>query len=311
MESKNLNEKKIINYNETIKDAGDYTDEKSMIMLKDHFIKKYIELTRKGMIKRANKNMRLAFFVYFLYYSGRRVSEVLGNTENNKYNPLSPYRGLIEDDINFEISKIRFGILKKNHIKKSKYTNLKTKFFDEENYKRDLILKGPKFEWIEYHSYYMQKIKEYLAWAKENNMVGDLEDVNDKRIFPMTRGGVYIAFKVACDTMKLYLPSEKVRSVYKMGVNGKPMRDSKGCKVTERLKTGRVIHPHSLRHGFASAMIKKSKTPQDYVVLKNMLAHSSFKTTEAYIHLFSGEQSKVHGRLFGIEEKEEEDEDEI
>jgi integrase/recombinase XerC len=65
------------------------------------------------------------------------------------------------------------------------------------------------------------------------------------------------------------------------------------AKYAERSGLGKHIHPHSLRHSFATQLVNSGC---DVRVVQELLGHASLSTTQRYTHVDIDRLKKVYAR---------------
>jgi len=259
-----------IDFSKTIAHPGDYIVYSNVNKIKEYY---KVKAGACETIKQC-QNYRRSFFIYFLFRSGRRVSEVTGKFDyKHPYNPFGNYPGFREEDISWDQNMLKFGILKKKHIKR-RDKNMKLKPLEQ--YQQEIAKKGPKWEWFQFDDLFIASLKKYLVWANNHNMLGTTTDANDKRLFPYARTTANRIIKDASKALKIFLPMNKIDS-----------------------NELRLPHPHSFRHGYASRAVKMMTAPKDIFALKKMLAHSDIRVTQAYVDLYGGELKSLNEKMFG------------
>jgi len=64
-------------------------------------------------------------------------------------------------------------------------------------------------------------------------------------------------------------------------------------KYKERFNLGKNVHPHSLRHSFATHLVNNGC---DVRIVQELLGHSSLSTTQRYTHVDIGRMKKVYAK---------------
>jgi|SRR3989344_737716 len=78
------------------------------------------------------------------------------------------------------------------------------------------------------------------------------------------------------------------------GVDFKPVAYQKAAKEA---KIGKKVHPHTLRHSFATHLIENGNSVSDVQVL---LGHKSPETTMVYVHMATENMIKIKSPLDGL-----------
>ena len=115
---------------------------------------------------------------------------------------------------------------------------------------------------------------------------------NKERIIPVGR--------VALDAIDRWLPhraglaklNEKALFVTNAGARIRPRTVQQRLREWARKSSlGRNVHPHLLRHSFASHLLESSG---DLRAVQEMLGHANLSTTQVYTHLDFQHLSKVY-----------------
>ena len=222
-----------------MKDPSDYITEDEMIKFKEHF--------------KAQGLTRMALLVWTLFRTGRRISEIVGINPKN-YN--THYPGLRPCDFDTKTKKIRFYILKKNHVKRM---DKQGKIKPDEKVKKELFEKQPKERWIMYDI----KTFDILYRFCEANNIPPFEC-----IFPYGRVVVDRMIKKAAKELNLVREGEKYIKNKVTGI---------------KEKRPKQFHPHCFRHGFGKQFMNKNPNdPRALIILNRILDHSSLDLTARY-----------------------------
>ena len=197
------------------------------------------------------RNMRKSLFIYMLWRTGRRVSELVGQPNYERVPGLRPI------DIDYEHNEISFSILKKFPVRKK---DKQGKERSEESIAR---AKFKKAKWEEAVPYPADIFKVLKYWIKRFNIS------KSERIFPYHRVYVDEFIKKAARELELKLSAKKI------------VKD----KVGNPIEIENYISAHSFRHGFAINFLKKNKNdPAALPILQEMLVHSNLNVTKGYLN---------------------------
>jgi len=190
---------------------------------------------------------KLAVLFYFLYRTGRRVSEIIG---------LKPFNerttGLRPCDIDFNDNTYKVSVTKKNVV----YTkNRYGKPINPEKKDRDKFFKKPYYESFAMHPDLPELLKSYI----ERYNIHQLD-----RLFPFSRDYPTHVFQRICRELKITL-----------GTFTRYNKDGTSYQVT--------LDPaiHTLRHSFAINFIKQNN--RNVSLLKQILCHSHLEITQSYL----------------------------
>ena len=301
-----------IDFTATIKDPNDIATTTHYKKIKKYFIGRAKQIksninsgkTFGNSMLNHNRNIRWAFFTHFLYHSCRRISEIIGKQTYNftdekgrdrfRYNPLGNYHGVrFPDDIDFETGAIRFGILKKGHIKKKILLKGVPKDKQHKKLEEAYLNKKPKFVWKKYPSWFMDSLKNYCDWAVDNKMIGNTYKYpNDKRLFPFSTNQVDVKFRQVCIHLDIGIGEPELKRVHKLDENGVRIHEN-GKPLFEMKMVRRSVHSHAWRHGFNSRAVQAMSHPKDIFTLMRINEHSSTRQTEGYVSVFGGEQEAL------------------
>lgn len=252
-------------YLKAMKNDGDYVNEEQATKTWTYFKNWAYEKENKPHIFRSR--ILKSLFIYTLWYTGRRVSEVVG---------IPPYErshGLRPCDFDFDNDKITFCILKKIQVHRKNKSGQKRK---EESINRDLIKKKDIKVTFIYSSKYIKVMKIWL----ERLQIGHYN-----RIFPYNRMYVDHFIKSAGIKSNIYL-------------SGTRFIKNKKTKIQEEHK--HQLHAHCFRHGFAYNFLKKnSKNPSALPLLQEYLCHEDINTTQTYMSFDDSQREDVIKNAFG------------
>jgi integrase len=261
-----------------ISDIEYHLDKNQIDAIADYFKHKFIYLP-KGKTK--NTYLKCYYLTYILYYTGRRISEIIGAK------PFIRLQGLKIEDINFDEKRIKFYIAKKNSVRKYK------KQIQGENIMlkriKDSELAELKYSKSPYFVYYpvTNKVLDLLQKAIKYFKIKE-----GKRIIKLSRSCYDARLKEASKVIGISVKgTKKVRKLegreYIKDSNGmiKIVANSPLYKYNYSYSMGkRQIGAHILRHSFAIHFIEKNK--DDPLVLQKvqkLLEHSSINITNAYL----------------------------
>jgi len=234
-----------------------------------------------------------ALLFYTLYRTGRRISEILGKSPYEYGN--AKYPGLRLGDINADLMKIKYGILKKSPIKREYRNKMgKHKIRNDEEITLLHADKEPKYVSIGADK---QLITKLLAFVDENNRVFDLlynhtkkkpkrisEIDEGRRLFNFSRVQAHKILKEACDRLNIIRPTKTLTYSYKLP-GSTIMRE-------KTVKRGGV-HCHMCRHSFAIYVLKnKSQDPSALPRLQQLMQHSDLSITQSYLKFNQEENAK-------------------
>lgn len=200
--------------------------------------------------RHSNRSVNKAYLVLTLWYTGRRISEIVGQP------PLKLNHGIRPMDINEEENKIRFIILKKNPVRN---LNKIGKPRSEELIKKERFLRVPPEINIDYPPKFIRMLMQHCR---------DLQLGLSQRIFPYDRKYVDRVLKEACNKLNLNFGYKKV-----MQEDG------------TILEVKKQIGAHSFRHGFSIEFLNRNKhNAKALILLQDYLAHSDINTTKKYLN---------------------------
>ena len=217
-----------------------------------------------------------------LYYTGRRVSELLGMPpfSPNRKRSLTNYKGLRPCDLYPKLCKIDFEILKKAHIKQVTKTGTKRDKGTIDSLRRK---KMPKKVLISVPRHLMDNL---VAFTKQEGLE------SDERFFQVTSGRVrqWVDMAVKDKQIWAHASKNKTKAVYSPHLKQIVMRKSKP-------------HPHMFRHSFAIHFLKHhDRNPAALPMLRKLLEHSNLQVTEHYLQFSDTESGKMLEEAFGGEE---------
>lgn len=143
----------------------------------------------------------------------------------------------------------------------------------------------------------------------------DLDDLDLRRGEARIRAGkgnkerlVYLG-DMAREAVRLYLEERPLwangqnREALFFGKRGARLSDRGVRRVLDRLavRLGKPLHPHMLRHSFATHMLERGA---DIRVIQELLGHSSLSTTQKYTHMDLKMLMEVYRRTHPREEEE-------
>jgi len=215
-------------------------------------------------IESTNKNK--AYFIYTLWRTGRRVSEIVGNTKEIERVP-----GLRPMDFDREDRTITFHILKKHPVKKR---NKQGKIRTEEEIAKRRFKKPSYEESIAYDDEFFDMMIDYI----------DTLGIHDtQRIFPYHRCYIDRVIKQASEVLKLHLGYKKV------------INPDTGLMELEKMK----VNIHAFRHGFSMNFLKEqSKNPLALPLLQELLCHSNINVTKTYVKFDQSDRRKMLNEVF-------------
>jgi integrase len=203
-------------------------------------------------------------FIKFLFFTGRRINEVVG-----KY-AVTPY------DINFADSLVTFSILKKNPRRKKKDKAGNVIVTVDEQAKLPPVKRTiPVFPAL------LEEVKRYIAKynVRPHDAIFDFTD----------RTGYNLVNKIALRAAEVYpMLFETAEKTLKKG-------------TIKYVVIGRKpIHNHSFRHGFSVHMAKHTGgTLEDARHLQLLLQHSDIRITQNYLKYSPNDTKKMLEKAFG------------
>jgi integrase len=252
-------------YLKAMKNDGDYVVEEQARKVWTHFKDwAYLAQDRQHIFK---VRMLKSLFIYTLWFTGRRVSEVVGIP------PFERSSGLRPCDFDFENNKVTFCILKKEQVRRKNKHGTPRK---EENIQRDIIKKKEVKVTFIYSPKYVKVMKIWLTRLNISHF---------NRIFPFNRTYCDHFIKKAGVDLNFYL-------------SGTRFIINKKSKIKEEHK--HQLHAHCFRHGFAYNLLKRnSKNPTALPLLQEYLCHEDINTTQTYMSFDDSQRSDVIKNAFG------------
>ena len=123
-----------------------------------------------------------------------------------------------------------------------------------------------------------------------------------ERLAPLSNMAVE-RLRTYLDWRDTFTKDDKEQTLF-LGVRGGPLQRREAARIVERL-AGRAgvaqrVHPHMLRHSFASHMLQAGA---DLRSVQEMLGHSRLSTTERYTHLDLRQITEVYDKAHPLSEK--------
>jgi len=210
--------------------------------------------------KRNDNYEKLAMLYYFLFRTGRRVSEIIGikpfNERTTGFRPV---------DIDFKDNTYRVSITKKNVVRSNdRYGKPR----NQEKVNREKFFKKPYYETFALHPELPGILKDYISRYN----ISPLE-----RLFPFSRDYPSAVFREICRDLGITL-----------GVFTRYNED--GTPYQVKIDPG----VHVLRHSFAINFIKKGNK---ITLLKQILCHSSLEVTQSYLRFGKEDERAALNRL--------------
>ncbi|AYD39582.1 hypothetical protein D4Z93_03105 [Clostridium fermenticellae] len=146
-------------------------------------------------------------------------------------------------------------------------------------------------------------IEDCEPWDAKINIVYRENLENNVRVKNKSEGIIYMPDYVV-ELMIEYLTTDladiqtEFLFVNLYGQNyGRPMKENTVEKLFKRLerKTGIKVHPHMLRHGFAT---ERYEAGEDIIDIKEMLRHKSIRSSIIYTHVTNNKKRKLTEKFY-------------
>jgi len=261
-----------------------YLDEEHILAMGDYFRKKARQ--RKD-IKLDTKwylwELRKGLLIYTLYYTGRRIGELIGKRPYRK----DKYPGLRPIDISKRECGIVFGILKKGQVA-TKDKEGKPRSKSDINKLKESKIPQRTFVPVSLGIY-----NTLVRFIKKHSLLAD------ERIFPFGMTTAHDAIKEAAKHVILPLSGYQTRVVRSKNVGGKQKWETKKVMIRPRL--------HMLRHSYAINFLKKNTKRSDALpILQDQLCHSDISVTKTYMKFSTKDRVELLTRTFSPNVKERE-----
>ena len=270
---KGLSYNSIVSYRKDLIKFKEYLDKESLKIdgLKRYEFRGFLADLNNKKLNSNTINRILAavkgFIKYKIRYKYRDSAGILEveSQKTSKYLPTFLFDEEIEDLLNFECKskndyrdRAIFGLIISTGIRLSELISLNISHFSNNNYELRIMGKGNKERIVLYGNKCKIYLDEYLKIRKDFS-----PKENEVALF-LNKSGIRIS-------------DRGVRFILK--------------KRTDQIAMKKKISPHSLRHSFATLMIKNGA---DIRTVQILLGHSSLSTTQIYTHLGIDELKDIH-----------------
>jgi len=270
---KGLSSNSIISYRKDLIKFTEYLDKESLKIdgLKRYEFRGFLADLNREKLSTATINRILAavkgFIKYKIRYNYKDSAGILEieSQKTSRYLPTFLFDDEIKKLIEFECKsnadyrdRAIFELIISTGIRINELINLNVSHFDNDNYELRILGKGNKERIVLYGN----KCKKYLS--------------------------EYLKIRVK------FSPEQSENALF-LNKNGKRITD-RGVryilkKRTDQIALKKKISPHSLRHSFATLMVKNGA---DIRTVQILLGHSSLSTTQIYTHLGLDELKDIH-----------------